>query len=147
MQNRNEGTGEQAQADPSPMSPEREIDSQILVVEDELDTVVELGEWLDLKKMKYVATNEPNHAIEVVTHNESIKLLIVDAYMSRMSGYSLIASINTQMPSRRKLRLIIVTGHPSEEDYENAARLGVSVFEKPLDLDALERVLRDGLRD
>ncbi len=120
-----------------------EVDSQILLVEDEVDTVVELGDWLDLKKIRFLATTDPHLALNIVLHHETINTVIVDAHMAQMSGYALITSINSHLPQHRQLRFIIIPGHPSGSDYESAEKLGVTAFlEKPVDLDTLERLLR-----
>lgn len=121
---------------------------RVLIVENEVDAVVELGEWLELKQIGYVAATRPIDALTLIANNESIEIVILDGHMSKMSGFDLIPFIEHRLPTGRNLRYVIITGHPSANDYEMADQLGVfAFFEKPIDLNALENALRACLTD
>jgi DNA-binding NtrC family response regulator len=126
-------------------SSEKVSSESVLIVEDEIDTVLELSDWLEGKKIDFVATSEPQDALVLALQNESIRVVVVDAYMSRMSGYTLISAIKSLLPSERLVKFVLITGHPTSSDYARAKKLGVTEFlEKPLDLDLFERMLRNG---
>lgn len=116
----------------------------VLIVEDEIDTVLELSDWLEGKGINFVATSEPRDALVLALQNESIRVVVVDAYMSNMNGYTLISAIKSLLPSNRFIKFVLITGHPTNNDYARAEKLGVAEFmEKPLDLDLFEQMLRN----
>lgn len=118
---------------------------RVLIVEDEIESMLELSEWFQSKGIEFLAETDPSEALHKALEDERIGIAVVDAYLGRMSGYDLIAEIKAHMPADRSLKFILITGHPTRQDYELATRLGITDFlEKPLDLKALERALLEG---
>lgn len=128
------------------LGPEKPDAGAVLIVEDEIESMLELSDWFESKSIQFLAKSDPYEALETVLQNKSIMIAVIDAYMGRMSGYDLIAAIQMQLPRERKLKFILITGHPTYDDHELATRLGIVDFlKKPLDLEALERALHGEL--
>jgi len=118
---------------------------RVLIVEDEIESMLELSEWFQSKGIEFLAETDPSEALNKALYDEQIGIAVVDAYLGRMSGYELIAEIKAHLPPDRLMKFILITGHPTRQDYELATRLGITDFlEKPLDLKALERALLEG---
>lgn len=96
----------------------------ILVVDDELDTLSLLTEFLEENKFKIISTDDPLNAVSIA-EKENIDLVIADLKMPKMDGIELtreILSINSDMP------VIIMTAYASIETAIESIKAGATDF-------------------
>jgi PAS domain S-box-containing protein len=118
------------------------LEGRVLLVDDDdlagglmLDLLEDRG-----LEVAYVMSGE--EALAALSHaSEPFDLLITDQAMPRMTGLELIRHIR---PTRPDLPIILYTGNADALDAEQIAAAGVrALVRKPVDLDALGRLLRD----
>ncbi len=104
----------------------------ILIVDDELDTLMVLKEFLEEKQFNVVSSNKPTKAISII-ENENIDLVIADLKMPEMDGIELtkeILSFNSEIP------VIIMTAYASIESAIESIKAGATDFiTKPFKFD------------
>lgn len=104
----------------------------ILIVDDELDTLTLLKEFLEDKNFKVISTEDPYKAISIV-EEEEIDLVIADLKMPEMDGIALTKEIlvfNSEMP------VIIMTAYASIESAIESIKAGATDFiTKPFKFD------------
>ena len=106
------------------MSVDSEKMRTILIVDDELDTLSLLTEFLEDKKFKIICTDNPNNAISIIEKDE-VDLVIADLKMPEMDGIALtkeILSVNSEMP------VIIMTAYASIESAIESIKAGATDF-------------------
>jgi len=96
----------------------------ILIVDDEIDTLSVLTEFLEDNKFRIVSTDDPHEAVSIVDQND-IDLVIADLKMPKMDGIELtreILQINADMP------VIIMTAYASIESAIESIKAGATDF-------------------
>lgn len=96
----------------------------VLIVDDEIDTLSLLKEFLENKNFKVIITEDPHKAISIV-ENEEVDLVIADLKMPKMDGIALTKEIlvcNSEMP------VIIMTAYASIESAIESIKAGATDF-------------------
>jgi two-component system CheB/CheR fusion protein len=119
------------------------VSRRVLVVEDNPDT----------GQMSAILLEKMGHQVRVVPdgptalaaiREETPEYALIDVGLPGMSGYDLAREIR-KLPEARELTLIAHTGYGQAEDRERARAAGFDHhMVKPLDWEALQRVLEDG---
>lgn len=97
---------------------------KVLVVDDEIDALELLEEYLEDKNFKVVSSSDPHKALEIIK-TEKIDLVIADLKMPKMDGIELtktIISMNSEMP------VIIMTAYASIESAVESIKAGAADF-------------------
>ncbi|OGS24658.1 MAG: hypothetical protein A2297_07645 [Elusimicrobia bacterium RIFOXYB2_FULL_48_7] len=108
----------------------KEKRSRILVVDDEPDIVIILGEFLSKEGFKVFTAHTGAQALEKVK-NEQVHLVLLDIAMPGMDGIAALKEIKKLKP---EMNVIMITAYRDAEKVVNAFRLGAfdCVF-KPID--------------
>lgn len=113
----------------SSSSPTRQ---QILLVDDEEDALIELAESLGDAGFVCFTANSVTEALQELTLNPDIALVITDLRMPEESGISLIKRLR-EHTSRSHLPVIVMSGHAEMDDVSDMLRLQVlDLFRKPI---------------
>jgi PAS domain S-box-containing protein len=116
--------------------------TRILVVDDNHDAAESLAQLLRLRGHEvHVAYNGP----EAVASYEAYRpeLVLLDIGLPELNGYDAARRIR-ELPGGRSVRLVALTGWGQEEDRQRSREAGFDEhLVKPVDLAALERLLRD----
>ncbi len=105
--------------------------AKILVVDDELEILSLLETFLKAKGFDAVTTDSGEKALEMITQDESLDLIILDVRMPRVSGADI---LNAMKEKGIKTPVIILTGSLGEETKRLVAN---DYLMKPVDLKEL----------
>ncbi len=112
---------------------------RILLVDDEEDFVRTLSERLQMRDMASDLAFDGEQALEVVQDGVP-DVMVLDLKMPGIDGMEVLRRVKKQYP---EVQVIILTGHGSERDEEQARRLGAfDYMQKPVNLDHLVSVLK-----
>jgi DNA-binding NtrC family response regulator len=105
---------------------------QILLVDDEEDALVELAESLENEGFVCFTATSVTYALQELTLNPDIALVITDLRMPEESGISLIKRLR-EHTDRQHLPVIVMSGHAEMDDVSDMLRLQVlDLFRKPI---------------
>ncbi len=96
----------------------------ILIVDDEIDILNLLKEFLEDKKFKVISTDDPHNVVPIIEKDE-VDLVIADLKMPKMDGITLTREIlvcNSEMP------VIIMTAYASIESAIESIKAGAIDF-------------------
>lgn len=111
---------------------------RILLVDDEQDLRETLADLLSLAGY-LVTTAESGPVAVAAAHQSRFDLLITDLRMPGMSGAETITAIKLIDPA---IRVVVVTGYPSEATTADCRRRGADdLIPKPFDIDELLRLV------
>ncbi len=113
---------------------------RILLVDDEQEFVETLSERLQMRDMDTHAVFDGKAALEQVQSHPP-QVMIVDLKMPGMDGIQVLRQVRQTHPF---VRVIVLTGHGSEQDRKNCMDLGASAyFYKPVDIDELTAAIQE----
>jgi DNA-binding NtrC family response regulator len=118
---------------------------KILLVDDEEDFVKTLAERLSLKQ---VGQNKPGVALTGEAALQSLEsevpdVMVLDLRMPGIDGLEVLKNVKQHYPD---VQVVILTGHGSDKDREEAERLGAfDYLEKPVNIDTLVTSIRKAL--
>ncbi len=116
----------------------------VLVVDDNLDIVVALSDFLELNGCNVISATTGKEAIELVKH-EKIEIAILDVKLPDINGVALLDAIKKENPT---IAVIMMTGYSTHKDIIDAMRKGASDFLlKPFEYDNLIMVMIRALRE
>ena len=118
-------------------------DFKVLLVDDETDFVQALAERLKMRDLPADAVYDGEQALSFVEGQEP-DVMILDLKMPGMDGLEVLRQVKKSYP---KIQVIILTGHGTEKDAEEARRLGAfDYLEKPVSLDVLVKKMRQAFK-
>lgn len=118
-----------------------------LIVDDEEDFARTLASRLELRGMHVACAFCGGDGLEALGRALP-DVLLLDMRMPGLSGVDVLRSLRKerQIPGSADLPVIVVTGHCSEQDYNEANKLGIQGYHaKPLDMDALLATMQEAL--
>jgi PAS domain S-box-containing protein len=119
-------------------SPERR---RILVVDDNVDSAVSLGQLLELSGHEVRVAHDGEQALSALSFRPEV--VILDIGLPGMNGYDLCRAIRAATDGHPP-QMIALTGWGQDEDRLRSADAGFDAhLVKPVDLDALSRLLQD----
>ncbi|MBV9209288.1 MAG: response regulator [Acidobacteria bacterium] len=114
----------------------------LLVVDDVPDILLLMGKLVERMGYQVEMASCASQALEVLRRRE-INLLITDWAMPGMNGGELVAALK-QEPLWRDIPSIVLTGHDTETEREEALAAGCDCFlVKPVKRDELQRFIKD----
>ncbi|SFM63481.1 response regulator [Thermodesulforhabdus norvegica] len=112
---------------------------KVLLVDDEKEFVDALRERLEIRDLPSGVAYNGEQALQIV-EDEIPDVMVLDLKMPGIDGMEVLRRIRKAYP---EVQVIILTGHGSEKDEEEARRLGAFEYlQKPVDIDELVRLLR-----
>jgi DNA-binding response OmpR family regulator len=118
-------------------------DMKVLLVDDEEEFVKALAERLKMRDLRSDTVLDGEEALSYVEDQEP-DVMVLDLKMPGIDGMEVLRQVRKAYP---KIQVIILTGHGTEKDEEEAKRLGAfDYLEKPVNLDILVKKMKAAYR-
>jgi CheY-like chemotaxis protein/signal transduction histidine kinase len=118
------------------------VDRTVLLVDDDARNIFALSSVLERRGMKVLTATTGSEAIEHVTTNPTISIVLMDIMMPGMDGYQTMAAIR-ERPEFRRLPIIALTAKAMKGDREKCLEAGASDYlAKPVNTEQLLSALR-----
>jgi len=118
-------------------------DMKVLLVDDEEEFVKALAERLKMRELRSDTVLDGEEALSYVEDQEP-DVMVLDLKMPGIDGMEVLRQVRKAYP---KIQVIILTGHGTEKDEEEAKRLGAfDYLEKPVNLDVLVKKMKAAYR-
>ncbi|MDD2689761.1 MAG: response regulator [Candidatus Omnitrophica bacterium] len=117
------------------------IKSRIMVVDDELDILNTLKEFLSRKGYEVIGTPDAREALDVLKET-GVDLILLDILMPHLKGTELARIIKNRYPDTK---IIVITAHPSEGVGLYKDNLFEALFIKPFKLERLNEKITEVL--
>ena len=118
-------------------------DMKVLLVDDEEEFVKALAERLKMRDLRSDTVFDGEEALSYVEDQEP-DVMVLDLKMPGIDGMEVLRQVRKAYP---KIQVIILTGHGTERDEEEAKRLGAfDYLEKPVNLDVLVKKMKAAYR-
>ncbi len=119
-------------------------DIKVLLVDDEQAFVDTLAQRLKMRELKVQAVYDGQQALSQVKEEEP-DVMVLDLKMPGMHGMEVLREIRKAYPN---LQVIVLTGHGTDKDAEEAKRLGGFDFlKKPTDIDTLVGRIKEAYQE
>ena len=112
----------------------------ILVADDSVDMRFVIRHALEAEGHAVVTAGTVREALDVLDEPAPVSLVISDVRMPGEDGFDLLRVVRHRFPS---LPVVLMTGMPITDD--DVVPAGATVLQKPVDLDALTRIVRERL--
>jgi CheY-like chemotaxis protein len=118
------------------------VDRTVLLVDDDARNIFALSSVLERRGMKVLTATTGSEAIEFVTTNPDISIVLMDIMMPGMDGYQTMTAIREE-PQFRRLPIIALTAKAMKGDREKCLEAGASDYlAKPVNTEQLLSALR-----
>jgi CheY-like chemotaxis protein len=115
---------------------------RILVVEDDVRNIFALSSLLEPKGASIEIARNGREALESLTRNSDIDLVLMDIMMPEMDGLTAMREIRKR-PDWKKLPIIALTAKAMRDDQEKCLAAGANDYiAKPLDVEKLMSLVR-----
>jgi len=115
---------------------------RILVVEDDVRNIFALSSLLEPKGAQIDIARNGREALETLTRNSNIDLVLMDIMMPEMDGLTAMREIRKR-PQWKKLPIIALTAKAMRDDQEKCLAAGANDYiAKPLDVEKLMSLVR-----
>jgi DNA-binding response OmpR family regulator len=112
---------------------------KVLLVDDEEEFVKALAERLQMRDVGSDLAFNGEQALQIVKDQEP-DVMVLDLKMPGIDGMEVLRRVRKAYP---QVQVIILTGHGTEKDEEEAKRLGAFAYlRKPVNLEQLVQVMR-----
>jgi DNA-binding NtrC family response regulator len=112
---------------------------KVLLVDDEEEFVKALSERLQMRDMGSDMAFDGEQALQIVKDQEP-DVMVLDLKMPGIDGMEVLRQVRKAYP---RVQVIILTGHGTDKDAEEAERLGAFAYlQKPVNLDQLVQTMR-----
>jgi len=116
------------------------MSEKVLLVDDEEDFLEVMSERMQARGMQVETCTSAEEAFEKIK-SEYFDAIILDFMMPGIDGMDALKEIKATRP---EAQIILLTGHATVEKGVEAMKLGATDFlEKPADLEALEKKIKD----
>jgi len=117
----------------------KEKDIKVLIVDDEKDFANTLAQRLKMRNLKVSTAYDGEEALTRLKEDEP-DVVVLDLRMPGMHGMEVLQEMRKGYPD---IQVIVLTGHGTDKDKEEAKRLGGFGFlNKPVDIDILEQKIK-----
>jgi CheY-like chemotaxis protein len=111
-------------------------------VDDDVRNIFALTSALEHKGAEVLAARNGVEALEQLSKNDDIDLVLMDVMMPEMDGYTAMREIRRN-PAWQKLPVIAITAKAMKDDQERCLAAGANDYlAKPIDLDRLFSLIR-----
>jgi DNA-binding NtrC family response regulator len=119
-------------------------DIKVLLVDDEVAFANTLAQRLQLRGLKVGIAYDGEQALSKLKEGE-LDVIVLDLRMPGMDGMEVLQEIKKGHPD---IQVIILTGHGSDKDAEQAKNLGGFDFlNKPVDIETLEQKIKSAFEE
>jgi len=117
---------------------------KVLLVDDEEAFVKTLSERLKMRDLKNDTAYDGNQALSFVSDKEP-DVMVLDLKMPGIDGMEVLRRIKQRYPD---IQVIILTGHGTDRDEEEARRLGIfDYLKKPTDIELLVGRIKEAYKE
>lgn len=117
-------------------------DKKILLVDDDIRNIFALSSVLEEKEMEVVTAENGQEAIDTLTENDNINLILMDIMMPEMDGFEAIARIRKNK-LYSKLPIIALTAKAMKGDRQKCIDAGANDYlSKPVEIEKLLSLLQ-----
>jgi len=117
---------------------------KVLLVDDEAEFVTTLAERLRLRQLKVDSVFDGTQALAFIAKTEP-DVIVLDLKMPGLHGIEVLREIKKTRP---KVQVIILTGHGTDQDEDEARKLGGFDFlRKPTEIDLLVRKINEAFQE
>nr|WP_239027338.1 response regulator [Ramlibacter algicola] len=115
---------------------------RILVVDDDVRNIFALTSALEHKGAEVLAARNGVEALDQLSKNDDIDVVLMDVMMPEMDGYTAMREIRRN-PAWQKLPVIAITAKAMKDDQERCLAAGANDYlAKPIELDRLFSLIR-----
>jgi DNA-binding response OmpR family regulator len=119
-------------------------DLKVLLVDDEEEFVKALSERLQMRDLHSDTVFDGEQALDFVKDRDEPDVMVLDLKMPGIDGIEVLRRVKKAYP---KIEVIILTGHGTEKDEEEARRLGAfDYLQKPVSVDVLAKRVKSAYR-
>ena len=119
-------------------------DIKVLLVDDEAQFVDTLAQRLRLRELKVDVVYVGAQALDFIRKTEP-DVIVLDLKMPGLHGIEVLREIKAKMP---QIQVIILTGHGTDKDEEEARKLGGFDFlHKPAEIDLLVAKIKEAFQE
>ena len=116
----------------------------VLLVDDEVAFTRTLAQRLMMRNLRVIIANDGEQALSKIKQEEP-DVIVLDLNMPGMHGMDVLKETKKIYPDTQ---VIILTGHGTDKDEEEAIRLGGFGFlKKPTDIDTLEHKIKEAFEE
>jgi CheY-like chemotaxis protein/cytidylate kinase len=116
---------------------------KILLVDDEREFVHTLSERLQARNLEAAVVYNGEEALSFVASDEP-EVMVLDLKMPGIDGIEVLRRVKHDHP---KVEVIILTGHGSKKEEDQARQLGAFAYlRKPVDIDLLTKTMKEAYR-
>ena len=113
---------------------------KVLFVDDEEDFVRTMAERMEMRDLGGDVALSGQQALEML-EDDIPDVMVLDLRMPGIDGMEVLRRVKTAYP---RIEVIIMTGHGSDQDEEEARRLGAfDYLRKPVDINKLMEIVRN----
>ena len=113
-----------------------------LLVDDDMRNIFALSAVLEQEKIEVITASNGREALEVLSKNKDIDIVLMDVMMPEMDGYEAISHIRKEM-KLLKLPIIALTAKAMAGDKDKCIAVGASDYiSKPVDMQKLISLMR-----
>lgn len=117
----------------------------IMLVDDEESFALTLAERMQMRHATTTVAHSGQEALDILAKGTIPDVMILDLRMPGMDGLEVLRRVKE---SHRKVQIIILTGHGTEKEEEEARRLGAFEYhKKPVDINVLVDSIKKAFRD
>jgi DNA-binding NtrC family response regulator len=117
----------------------KDKDLKVLLVDDEQEFAKSLSDRLQLRDVDAKVAFDGEQALEAMKEDEA-DVMVLDLRMPGIDGIEVLRRVKRDHPD---VSVVILTGHGTDKDEEEALRLGASAFlKKPVEVDQLIGAVR-----
>ncbi|WP_061247957.1 response regulator [Leptospira noguchii] len=115
---------------------------KILLVDDDMRNVFALSKILSEKGMNVLKAEDGNSALELLSKNEDVDLVLMDIMMPEMDGYETMKKIR-EVSKYKNLTIIALTAKAMQDDRKKCIEAGANDYiSKPVDVERLFSLMR-----
>jgi DNA-binding NtrC family response regulator len=117
---------------------------KVLMVDDEEDFVKALAERMKMRDLDSNVALNGEEALQLLQEDQVPDVMVLDLRMPGIDGMEVLRRVRQAYP---QVQVIILTGHGTERDEEEAKRLGAFAYlQKPVELEKLIQTLKDAYK-
>lgn len=122
----------------------KQKDIKVLLIDDEVALANTLAQRLKMRDFKVGTAYDGEQALSKLKEEEP-DVIVLDLKMPGMHGMEVLQEIKKAHPD---IQVIILTGHGTDKDEEDAKRLGGFDFlKKPVDIETLEHKIKAAFKE
>ncbi len=117
-----------------------DLPAKVLLVDDEKEFVQTLSERLRMREFGTAVAQDGEEALSLIENDEP-EVMVLDLRMPGIDGIEVLRRVKRKQP---RVEVIILTGHGTEKNEEEAMALGAFAYlEKPVDIDKLSQTMKE----